>query len=292
MALAQTTIVADKLKAQFPDIEIEIVTMTTKGDERLDKMLSSFGGKGVFTKELEDGLLDGFIDIAVHSAKDMPMELPEGLSIGAVLERADVRDVAVTMTGQAIRTLPAGAVVGTSSLRRELQIKALNPDITIKPIRGNVQTRLNKLSDGGYDAVILAAAGLTRLNYETDDSFDYRRFKYEFLGTEDVLPAAGQGILAVETRSGEFKHILEAISDKQTWLLLDAERSFLKHIGGSCNAPAAALSEICGRHIKMCAMYAPDGQQLRYGRLTMHPSDAKRLGERIAKQLLEEKEHD
>ena len=165
LALIQTDIVKDKIKQAFPELEVEIVKIDTKGDQILDKSLTSFGGKGVFTAELEAELLSGEIDIAVHSAKDMPMDFPEGLGIGAVLDRADVRDTFVTTTGKTLEELEPGSIVGTSSLRRELLIKEINPYVTIKLLRGNVQTRLNKLRDGQYDGIILAAAGIERLGY-------------------------------------------------------------------------------------------------------------------------------
>ena len=163
LALIQTEIVKAQIEKAFPGIVVEVVKMSTKGDELLDRSLTSFGGKGVFTKELEEALLRKEIDLAVHSAKDMPMEFPKGLGIGAVLKRGAVEDVVVTRDGTALRELKAGSVVGTSSLRRELQIKRINPLIRVQTIRGNVQTRLQKLLEGQYDAILLAAAGLERL---------------------------------------------------------------------------------------------------------------------------------
>lgn len=289
LALVQTNIVIDEIKRQFPEIEVEVVPMTTKGDKWLNQSLSSFGGKGVFTKELEEGLLSGYIDIAVHSAKDMPMALPDGLMIGGVLARADVRDVMVTKDGTAFRNMADGTVVGTGSLRRELQLKAVNPRISVKQIRGNVQTRLSKLAEGQYDAIVLAAAGLMRLNYEEDTKFDYRQFKYEFLDTDTILPAASQGILAVETRTDD-KEILEvmaAISDKITWEILDAERSFLKYIGGSCNAPAAAVARVEDGVMTIDAMYAPAGGTMHRICREMPCEDGILLGETVAKELIE-----
>lgn len=196
LALIQTDIVKDKIKQAFPELEVEIVKIDTKGDQILDKSLTSFGGKGVFTAELEAELLSGEIDIAVHSAKDMPMDFPEGLGIGAVLDRADVRDTFVTTTGKTLEELEPGSIVGTSSLRRELLIKEINPYVTIKLLRGNVQTRLNKLRDGQYDGIILAAAGIERLGYEKEEGLHY-----QYLDPDVFLPAAGQGILAVDRKS-------------------------------------------------------------------------------------------
>ena len=259
LALIQTDIVKKKIEEAFPEIEVEVVKIDTKGDQLLDRSLASFGGKGVFTKELEEQLLNGDIDIAVHSAKDMPNEFPEGLGIGAVLDRADPRDVFVTTTGIALKDLRPGSVVGTSSLRRELQIKAINPRVSIKVLRGNVQTRLRKLKEGQYDGIILAAAGLTRLGYENNEDFHY-----DYMDTKDFLPAAGQGILAVESRVGDWQEVLSAIHSEQDALMLQCEREFLKKIGGSCNAPAAAYSSLEGNCMKMEAFFAKDGRHRVY----------------------------
>ena len=236
LALVQTDLVRQKIKEAFPEAEIEIVEMSTKGDELLDRSLTSFGGKGVFTKELEEALLREEIDLAVHSAKDMPMEFPEGLGIGAVLSRADVRDVLVTTSGTRAADLAPGSVVGTSSLRRELQIKEINPLVKIRLLRGNVQTRLRKLKEGQYDAILLAAAGLERLGITEEDGICL-----EYLEPDAFLPAAGQGILAVESKEGRLTEVLQAIHCPEAALELAAERSFLKAIGGSCNAPAAGV---------------------------------------------------
>lgn len=260
LALVQTEIVKDALLRAFPETEIEIVKIDTKGDQLLDRSLTSFGGKGVFTVELEAELLSGAIDIAVHSAKDMPMEFPEGLGIGAVLSRADARDTFVSLDGTKLADLAPGSVVGTSSLRRELQIKEINPQVQIKLLRGNVQTRLRKLKEGQYDGIILAAAGIERLGYENEEEFHY-----EYLEPETFLPAAGQGILAVESRTddAETAEMLAAIHDAEAACLLAAERSFLKTIGGSCNAPAAAYCRKEGGRFLMDAMFVKDGAHLR-----------------------------
>ena len=260
LALVQTEIVKDALLRAFPETEIEIVKIDTKGDQLLDRSLTSFGGKGVFTVELEAELLSGAIDIAVHSAKDMPMEFPAGLGIGAVLSRADARDTFVSLDGTKLADLAPGSVVGTSSLRRELQIKEINPQVQIKLLRGNVQTRLRKLKEGQYDGIILAAAGIERLGYEKEEEFHY-----EYLEPETFLPAAGQGILAVESRmdDAETAEMLAAIHDAEAACLLAAERSFLKTIGGSCNAPAAAYCRKEGGRFLMDAMFVKDGVHLR-----------------------------
>lgn len=259
LALVQTELVKEKIEAAFPEAEVEIVKLSTKGDELLDRSLTSFGGKGVFTKELEEALLSEEIDLAVHSAKDMPMEFPEGLGIGAVLERGDPRDVFVTTTGVKAAELPAGSVVGTSSLRRELQFKTINPLVGIKLLRGNVQTRLQKLKDGQYDGILLAAAGLERLKLLKEDGV-----YLEYLEPEDFLPAAGQGILAVEAKKGHMSEVLASIHCEEAALVLEAERSFLTRIGGSCNAPAASLCRLEAGGMQMQVMYAKDGKHPKY----------------------------
>lgn len=254
LALIQTNLVRRRIEEAFPEAEVELVEMSTKGDEILDKSLTSFGGKGVFTQELEEALLKEEVDLAVHSAKDMPMEFPEGLYIGAVLERADVHDVLVTTSGVKARDLAPGSIVGTSSLRRELQIKELNPTVRIQMLRGNVQTRLRKLKEGQYDAILLAAAGLERLGLTEEEGIHL-----EYLDTDSFLPAAGQGILAVEAKEGRFEEVLKAIHCEEAELELTTERSFLSAIGGSCNAPAAGLCVPKARSLKMQALYAPEG---------------------------------
>lgn len=284
LALVQTEIVKKKIEAAFPGIRVEIVEMSTKGDELLDRSLTSFGGKGVFTKELEEALLDKEIDLAVHSAKDMPMEFPKGLGIGAVLPRGPVDDVLVTCDGTGLQDLKPGSVVGTGSLRRELQIKAVNPLVRIRMIRGNVLTRLRKLSEGQFDAIVLAAAGLDRL--ELSDS---KAYHYEKLDCSVCLPAAGQAILAVESRKGHLKEVLEAIHDSEAAVSLYAERAFLSAIGGSCNAPAAACSWLEGDVLHMEALFAPDGRHMKRtagSRKTgLQTEEAEALGRELAAEL-------
>ncbi|MGL5437525.1 MAG: hydroxymethylbilane synthase [Lachnospiraceae bacterium] len=259
LAMVQTGLVQEAILRTFPEMEIEVVPMSTRGDQLLDRSLTSFGGKGVFTKELEDALLDGRIDMAVHSAKDMPMEFPDGLGIGAVLERADVRDVLVTVDGTAARDLPPGSVVGTSSLRRELQMKQINPQVQVRMLRGNIQTRLDKLKHGEYDAIILAAAGLARLGLlDTED------FCLEYLDLNTFIPAPGQGILAVECRNGALSDVMAAIHSVRTSAMLQAERLFLTVMGGGCNAPCGAYCRIETERLLMDVMYAGDGKNPLY----------------------------
>lgn len=263
LAMIQAGLVKAAIQQSFPGIGVDLVPMSTRGDRQLDRPLTSFGGKGVFTKELEDALLDGRIDMAVHSAKDMPMEFPDGLGIGAVLERADARDVLVTLDGTAARDLPPGSVVGTSSLRRELQMKQVNPQVRIKMLRGNVPTRLEKLKQGEYDAIILASAGLQRLGLTSPAGCCV-----EYLDMAAFIPAPGQGILAVECKKGCLNEIIAAIHSPETDAMLQAERLFLSLMGGGCNAPCGAYCRTADNRLLMDVMYAADSKHPVYKSMT------------------------
>lgn len=281
LAMVQTGLVRNEILAHFPDLELEVVPISTKGDKHLDQSLTSFGGKGVFTKELEEALLQGEIDLAVHSAKDIPMEFPRGLTLGAVLKREDPRDVLVTTTGIRAKDLPAGSVIGTSSLRREVQIRRMNPQVQIRLLRGNVQTRLEKLKAGGYDGILLAAAGLKRLGLTEQPGIFL-----EYLEPKEFIPAPGQGILGVEIRQGELSRIMEAIHSLEDAAMLQAERRYLTVLGGSCNAPCAAYCRMEGQEMAMSVMFARDGihpvfQEIR----EMIKEDPITCGERLAEQL-------
>ena len=251
LALIQTEIVKKKILEHFPMEEVEIVPIVTKGDIEIHRSLDSFGGKGVFTEEIERELLNGQIDIAVHSAKDMPMEVLKGLRLGAVLEREDPRDVMVTLSGIRTKDMPAGSVIGTSSLRRELQVKKINPEVNIRQLRGNVPTRLQKLRDGMYDGIILAAAGLKRLGLDGEEGISY-----EYFDTELFTPAAGQGILALEIREDDLADMMKVLNDQRVEMEFLAERRFLQVIGGSCNAPCGVLCSKAGTGIRIQGMYA------------------------------------
>lgn len=283
LALVQTDIVKRKIEEAFPEVQVELVEMSTKGDELLDRSLTSFGGKGVFTRELEEALLGGEIDLAVHSAKDMPMEFPGELGIGAVLSRGSAEDVIVTCDGTRLQDLKPGSVVGTSSLRRELQIKMINPLVRIRMIRGNVQTRLRKLSEGQYDAIVLAAAGIERLGLSENGDCHY-----EYLDRSLCLPAAGQAILAVESRKGHLEELLKAIHDRQAAVSLYAERAYLAAIGGSCNAPAAAYSWLEGEILHMEVLFAPDGRHLKKASGSKKTGLCTELAEELGRELAAE----
>ena len=229
-------------------ITVELLGMTTRGDQILDRALSKVGGKGLFVKELETAIEQGRADIAVHSLKDVPMELPPGFVLGAVLEREDPRDAFVSNRCAALADLPHGARVGTSSLRRQVQLLALRPDLDVQPLRGNLDTRLRKLDDGGYDAIVLAAAGLVRLGLAA-------RIRTRF-DPREMLPAAGQGALGIELRADAraLRERIAALADRKTWLAVLAERAVSRTLGGSCSVPLAAHATWQGESLQLDAL--------------------------------------
>ncbi|MCM0662475.1 uroporphyrinogen-III C-methyltransferase [Coprococcus sp. B2-R-112] len=302
LAMVQTEMAAEAIKKVFPSIEIEIAGFETKGDLHLDKSLSAFGSKGAFTKELEGAMMDGRIDLAVHSAKDLPVELPEGLTVGAVLKRGDSRDVWVSLRKEfsEIEACRGKVIVGTGSLRRALQIRQMCNGVEIRDIRGNVPTRLKKLSEELFDGIILAAAGLKRLGYLSDAcnetgcfEAEEQTFFYEILSKEQFLPAAGQGIIALETRQKDCEDCMQAIHDEDTWQMFLTERSFLRAIGGGCNEAAAVDVRMDGQKVSVRARYAGDGLHMkektvtgtRCGNIEEDRKLAVSLGEQIAARL-------
>lgn len=284
LALWQTNWVKERLEQAHPGIEVVVTVITTKGDRIQDVSLPKLGveGKGLFTQELEEAILAGRIDLAVHSLKDLPTELPAGLHIGAITEREDVRDALVARKGiQSFHDLPGGAVVGTSSLRRQAQILAVRPDLRLEPVRGNVDTRLRKLDEGQYDAIILAAAGLRRLGFADRIT--------EYLPEDFMLPAVGQGALAIETRADDprIHEIIRPLDHRETRLACQAERAFLKGLGGGCLVPIAALSKANGEELILSGLVArPDGTEVVRGQVTGRSDDAEGVGQRLADQLL------
>jgi len=226
-------------------ITVELLGMTTRGDQILDRTLSKVGGKGLFVKELENALEEGRAQLAVHSLKDVPMELPDGFELVSILEREDPRDAFISNTYDSLSALPQGALVGTSSLRRVVQLKALRPDLRIEPLRGNLDTRLRKLDEGGYDAIVLAAAGLMRLGLG-------ERIRSRFSEVE-MIPCAGQGALGLEVRAdaAALKAILQAMSHTPTWLATQAERAVSRALGGSCSMPLAAHATFSGEQMQL-----------------------------------------
>lgn len=284
LALWQTNWVRARLLELQPKIEIQIQVISTKGDRVLDVSLPKLGeqGKGLFTKELEDAIIDHRVDLAVHSLKDLPTELPSGLEVGAICEREDVRDALVARKDvKSFAGLPEHARVGTSSLRRQAQLRAVRPDLLIEPIRGNVDTRLRKLDEGQFDAIVLAAAGLHRLGHAGRIT--------EHLDEDVMLPAVGQGALAIEIRSNDAStaEIIRQLNHEATSLACKAERAFLKGLGGGCLVPIAAHARIEGDTLNLRGLVAsPDGAQALRGYRDGRSSDAVSLGLELADELL------
>ena len=283
LALWQAEQARERLKLLSPGIDINIEIIKTTGDVKSDP-LSVIGGKGVFTKELEDALLDGRIDMAVHSLKDLPTILPEGLSISAICEREDPRDALVLRAGLegSLATLAEGAVVGTSSQRRLAQLKALRRDVVVKDLRGNVDTRIRKLDEGQYDAVILASAGLLRLGLE--DRISAR------IPIAQMLPAVGQGAIAIETRSDDEFTVptTSNLDHHETRVACLAERAFLRGLGGGCQLPIAAHATIQGDALTLDGLVAkPDGSEIWRDSLSGTLDNAEQLGSTLAGKLID-----
>ena len=283
LAMWQAEYIKGRLKALYPDCEVEILGMTTRGDQILDRTLSKIGGKGLFIKELEQALQDGRADLAVHSIKDVPMELPEGFALAAIGERASPFDAFVSNQYARLEEMPAGAIVGTSSLRREAQLRAKFPHLTIKPLRGNVQTRLSKLDNGDYDAVILAAAGLQRLGLDG-------RIR-EILSPADSLPAAGQGALGIEiaARRTDLADILRPLNHEETAACVTAERALARALGGSCQVPLAAYCVMEDGLLTLNGLVGhPDGSVIIEASAQAPAAYADALGRAVAKRLADD----
>ena len=283
LAMWQAEHIKGRLKALYPDCEVEILGMTTRGDQILDRTLSKIGGKGLFIKELEQALQDGRADLAVHSIKDVPMELPEGFALAAIGERASPFDAFVSNQYARLEEMPAGAIVGTSSLRREAQLRAKLPHLTIKPLRGNVQTRLSKLDNGDYDAVILAAAGLQRLGLDG-------RIR-EILSPADSLPAAGQGALGIEiaARRTDLADILRPLNHEETAACVTAERALARALGGSCQVPLAAYCVMEDGLLTLNGLVGhPDGSVIIEASAQAPAAYADALGRAVAKRLADD----
>ena len=283
LALWQAEQARARLQALDPQLDVQIEIIKTTGDAKNDP-LSVIGGKGVFTKELEDALLDGRIDLAVHSLKDLPTILPDRLSISAICEREDPRDALVLRAGVengSLLHLPQGAIVGTSSQRRLAQLKALRSDVTVRDLRGNVDTRIRKLDEGQYDAVILASAGLVRLGLQERISAR--------IAINEMLPAVGQGAIAIETRSDNelAVRITSRLDHRETRLACLAERAFLRGLGGGCQFPIAAHATLDADVLKLDGLVArPDGSQILSGSSSGPPEDPEALGSALAQQLM------
>lgn len=254
LALAQTNMVVNEIKKYFPSINIEVVHFTTKGDKVLNKPLINIGGKGVFVTEIEDALLNKEIDLAVHSAKDLPLKLQDNLTISSVLKRGNYRDTLVTVKGKEI-DFSREIIIGTGSNRRKLAFKNLYPNATFKDIRGNVDTRLNKLYNGEYDGIILAMAGLERLDLLSDSRFTFTPFDYK-----DFVPAPCQGIIAIESRNNDLTEILSKINHKDTFHSFQTERYILNILNADCGMPLGAYSFV--ENNKINAVYTSDSKKI------------------------------
>jgi len=281
LALWQAEHVRTRLLALYPGLQVELLTMSTQGDRILDSPLAKIGGKGLFVKELEQGMLDGRADLAVHSMKDVPAELPEGLWIGAILEREDPRDAFVSNRYTSVDDLPEGACVGTSSLRRQCQLRAGRPDLQLLDLRGNVGTRLGKLDDGEYDAIILACAGLKRLGLSVRIS--------RGLMPEEMLPAIAQGVIGIECRVDDERvnSLIEPLNHVETRLRTEAERAMNAALAGGCQAPVAGYSVINDGVIELRGLVGrPDGSHVIRGDGRGAPEHAAALGKQLAEDLL------
>lgn len=281
LALWQANYVKDRLQQLYPDLTIELVPMVTKGDVILDSPLAKIGGKGLFVKELENALLNKEADIAVHSMKDVPMQFPEGLGLAVICQREDPRDAFVSHSYRTFAELPQGAVVGTSSLRRQCQLKALRPDLDIRSLRGNVGTRLSKLDNGDYDAIILASAGLIRLGLADRIA--------SFIDVEQSLPAAGQGAVGIECRTDDMQvqTLLAPLADAETTYCVRAERAMNNHLQGGCQVPIGGYAVLQQGQLYLRALVGDiDGSRIIRAEGKSAVENAEILGVKIAEQLL------
>ena len=281
LALWQAEFVKAQLEHFHDDVRVELVPMSTQGDIILDTPLAKIGGKGLFVKELEQAMLDGRADIAVHSMKDVPVEFPDDLELHTICEREDPRDAFVSNNFANIDALPQGAIVGTSSLRRQCQIRALRPDLEIRDLRGNVNTRLAKLDSGQYDAIILAAAGLIRLEMG-------ERIR-DFIEPEVSLPANGQGAVGIECRINDevTKALLAPLEHSETRIRVNAERAMNRHLEGGCQVPIGAYALVDGDQVHLRGLVgAIDGSEILRDEISGHVDDAEKLGIELAKKLL------
>lgn len=278
LAVAQARLVMDAVERSNPGIRTELVAMKTSGDTILDRSLDAIGGKGLFTKELEEALLDGRADICVHSYKDLPVPGNPKLPIVAVSEREDPRDVLVLPEGR--NEIPAGLPIGTSSQRRRLQLAALFPGVPCAPVRGNIQTRLRKLDAGEYGALVLAAAGLKRLGLEKRAA--------RFFAEEEIIPAACQGMLAVQARAGGEYAFLAVVHSAEAHDAAAAERAFVEALGATCASPVAAFASVVGDGLRLSGLYAFDDGTVRKGEKSGSRTDAEAIGRALARELTQE----
>jgi len=282
LALVQSQWVKEKVEAEHPDVKVELVTIKTTGDKMLDTPLSLIGGKGLFVKEIEEALLKKQVDVAVHSIKDVPAELPEGLIISTFPEREDPHDALISTGNQTLEQLPKGARVGTSSLRRSAQLLCMRPDLDLVPLRGNVDTRLKKLEAGEFQAIILAAAGLRRLGLAKRIS--------QIIPSTQILPAIGQGALGLEVRrdNEQIIKLLAFLNNEQTEVTVKAERAFLKRLEGGCQVPIAAYAGLNGEELHLEGLVAElDGTRFIRDEISGKKSRATEIGDSLARRLLD-----
>ena len=282
LALTQSEWIKKKIETKHPEVRVELLRIKTKGDKIPDSPLSKVGGKGLFVKEIEEALLDNRIDLAVHSIKDVPAELPDGLHLPVFPEREDPRDAFISKDNAGIHDLPRGASVGTGSLRRSSQLLNLRPDLQVVPLRGNVDTRLGRLESGDLHGIILAAAGLNRLGLS-------RRIS-QYLSTDNFLPAIGQGSLGLEIRQDDEKvyNLLEFLNHKDTETTVRAERAFLKELEGGCQVPIAAFGTLDKDNLTLKGLVAElDGSRILKYEMNGPPDDPEETGIALAEKLLE-----
>ncbi|HVO64863.1 MAG TPA: hydroxymethylbilane synthase [Syntrophales bacterium] len=281
LALTQARGIAEKIKEHWPDITVDIVVIKTKGDILQDVPLAKIGGKGLFVKEIEDALFRGEADIAVHSVKDVPAELPDGLEIGVMSEREDPRDILISKDGRKIEDMTAGARIGTGSLRRGFQLRHIFPKMEIIPLRGNLNTRIKKIHTENLDGIIVAAAGMKRMGW-TDRIT-------QFIPTEIMLPSVGQGALGLEIRKDDdnTRKTVSFLNHPQTWLEVTAERAFLKRLGGGCQLPIAAYGIKQDDNLTLTGLLGSlDGTALIRDEVMGHSKDAESLGVLLGERLL------
>ena len=282
LALVQSQWVKEKVEAEHPDVKVELLTIKTTGDKMLDTPLSLIGGKGLFVKEIEEALLKKQVDVAVHSIKDVPAELPEGLIISTFPERQDPHDALISTGNQTLEQLPKGARVGTSSLRRSAQLLCMRPDLDLVPLRGNVDTRLKKLEAGEFQAIILAAAGLRRLGLAKRIS--------QIIPSTQILPAIGQGALGLEVRrdNEQIIKLLAFLNNEQTEVTVKAERAFLKRLEGGCQVPIAAYASLNGEELHLEGLVAElDGTRFIRDEISGKKGRATEIGDSLARRLLD-----
>ncbi|BDY12098.1 hydroxymethylbilane synthase [Hydrogenimonas cancrithermarum] len=282
LAMWQAEYVKGELEKRFPDMTIEFSVITATGDKILDKPLALIGGKGLFTKEIEEVMLAGDAHLAVHSLKDVPTELPEGLRLAAITKRDDIRDVFLSHKYENIEALPEGAVVGTTSLRRQMQLRAIRPDLTIKNLRGNVNTRLRKLADGEYDAIILAYVGMKRLGLLESVPF------HDPISDEVMIPPSGQASLGIEiVDDPEVAKIAETLNDPDSALAAKIERDFVARLEGSCQVPIAVNAKVYEERVLVRAMVGlPDGTEILQERIEAPKEKAENLGRELADDMV------